>query len=253
MKRLKNTKESSDTWVSQTIEPNTYYEVQFSELFRWQNDSKVLTDIGSGDLLVNDGTTDISDVAQAINFLKDEDTVPRDSDGSPMQRVKVTTSGWAYQLHGMEITISKLDSLVSKKDDGTDFGFLTIKCYDSNGDELVTQESCDTQAVKTVVDWEPNHDYEIVGGMFRQTAPPAQDVRLWVVGVPDVPAQYGGSKLFAANVNAKFLGESLRIDGRAPKYMTYSATYHTNKLRMVFKHPEGFQHTFHVVFELFKA
>jgi hypothetical protein len=37
---------------------------------RWQNDSKVLSDIGSGNLIVSDGSSDVVDVASAINLLK---------------------------------------------------------------------------------------------------------------------------------------------------------------------------------------
>jgi hypothetical protein len=185
---------------------------------------------------------------------KSKSIMPIDSDGSPLQRVKITTSGWHYQLHGLECQTSQLDSVFSKKEDGSDFGFCTIRCYAADGSLLTIQEDCDTQAVKTVVDWEPTHDYEIVGGFFKQLSIPTSDVRLWVVGVPDVPAVYGGSKLFCANINLKFIGveEGIKVDGRAPKYMTYSATYHTNKLRMILKHDSGVKHNLNIIFEMFK-
>lgn len=70
MTKVKNTSESTDVWAGMQIPPNTYYIIESVELHRWQNDSKVLSDIGSGILLVNDGTNDISDVASAINHLK---------------------------------------------------------------------------------------------------------------------------------------------------------------------------------------
>ena len=47
--------------------------------------------------------------------------------------------------------------------------------------------------------------------------------------------------------------EGVKVDGRAPKYMTYNATYHTTKLRLVFRHAAGYKHKMHMVFELFKA
>lgn len=70
MHKFKNNKATADVWCGQSIEPAAYYEIQPGELLKWQNDSKVLSDIGSGDGVMNDGTADITDVAQAINFLK---------------------------------------------------------------------------------------------------------------------------------------------------------------------------------------
>jgi hypothetical protein len=77
---------------------------------------------------------------------------------------------------------------------------------------------------------------------------------LWVIGVPDVPAIYGGSKPFCTNVNIKYAGleEGVKVDGRAPKFMPYDATNHTNKLRLIFRHPAGFKHKLCMIFELFK-
>lgn len=254
MKKFKNNKETPDSWVGQQIQSGEYYEIQTFELFKWQNDSKVLSDIGSGYGIMNDGTADILDIANAINFLKNQDTTPKDSDGSPLQRVKISTTGWHYQLHGLEFKTSQLNSIISKKVDGTDFGFTTIKCYDSDNNELITQLDCDIQSVKTVIDWEPTYDYEIVGGTFRQSTIPASDIRMWVVGVPDIPESSGGSKAFATNLNIKFIGleESVSVDGRTPKYLTYNSTFHTNKLRIILKHVAGFKHDMHFMFELFK-
>jgi hypothetical protein len=178
-----------------------------------------------------------------------------DSDGTVLGRVKITTTGWQYRLHGVETKTSQLDSVVEKKDDGTDFGFTTIKCYDADDVELTTQGGCDTSAVKTVIDWEPTHDYEILGGLFKQLTVPTTDLRMWVIGVPDVSAEYGGSKIFMSNVNLKYVGleEGTRVDGRTPKYLTYNATYHTNKIRIVVKHTAGYKHDLHFILEIFKA
>lgn len=180
--------------------------------------------------------------------------IPRDSDGSPLQRTKMTTSGWGYQLHGIEFKTSQLNSIYSKNANGDDLGFSTIKCYDSNGNELTTQIDCALSAVKTVIDWEPTHDYEALGGFFKLTTIPVVDIRLWVIGVPDVPANYGGSKEFVSNINLKFIGleEGIKADGRTPKYMTYDVNLHTNKLRLILTHPAGYMHDLHAVFEIFK-
>ena len=84
MIKVKNKKELADIWCGMTVEPETYYELETFELHRWQNDSKVLTDIASGNLLLNNGTIDILDIATAINALKGIINNPVDSLGIPL-------------------------------------------------------------------------------------------------------------------------------------------------------------------------
>jgi hypothetical protein len=74
-KWIKNNTVSDKTWVGQLVSASTYYEIQSTEDSLWSNDSTLLTDIGSGDAIVakdDSGNTDITDVAEAINHLKDE-------------------------------------------------------------------------------------------------------------------------------------------------------------------------------------
>ena len=71
MKKIKNTQEIVDTWCGQQIQPSEYYILESFEYNKWANDSKVLSDVGSGKLRVNNGTSDIIDIATAVNFLKD--------------------------------------------------------------------------------------------------------------------------------------------------------------------------------------
>ena len=262
-KWIKNDSGSSKTWVGQVVADQLYYEIQASESFSWANNSLLLTDIASGDAVVakdDSGDTDIVDVAAAINYLKDIDSMPRDSDGSPLQRIKVTTTGWHYQLHGVEFTTSKLNSIVSKKHDATNWGFTVMKFYklvndvetEITGDDL-NQTFLDANCIKTIIDWEPTFDIDIVGGMLRQISAPSESVDLWIIAAPDIPAQYGGSKLFVSNLDLRFMGEGLNVDGKAPKFVAYDATYHSGKFRIILRHPAGFQHPLHMVFEIFKA
>ena len=218
-----------------------------------QVDGDVLDIYMKDSLSTEDNTTLDNIVSNHVGEFVPQD-VTRDSDGSEIIRTKITTSGWSYQLHGVEFETSKLDSIYSKKEDESDYGYTSIKFYDSEGVELTTQASCDLFCVKTVIDWEPNHDYEAIGGMLKLDSVPLSDLRFWVVGVPDVPAIYGGSKVFVSNVNLKYIGieEGVRADGRAPKYLIYDPVYHTNKLRLVFTHPAGFRHKLHMIFEIFK-
>ena len=264
-KYIKNNSGVTKTWVGQQLANQEYYLIQQAELVQWANNSTLLSDIGNGNAVVaksNDGTQNIVDVATAINYLKDEDLTPRDSDGSPLSRTKITTTGWHYQLHGLEFETSVKDSNYAKKADGTNFGFTVMKFYkdvsgtetEITGDDL-NQTFLDANCVKTIIDWEPTHDVEIVGGFLKQSSIPSTDVRMWVVGVPDVPEAYGGSKLFASNINLKYVGleDGVKVDGRAPKYLTYSATNHTNKIRLILRHGAGVKHKLSMIFEIFKA
>jgi hypothetical protein len=70
MKKVKNNKEINDIWCGQEIISQEYYILQSIEEVNWANNSKVLSDIGSGNLIVNNGINDITDTAEAINFLK---------------------------------------------------------------------------------------------------------------------------------------------------------------------------------------
>jgi hypothetical protein len=232
------------------IEPSAYYEIEFIELAHWQNDSKVLSDIGSGNLIVNDGASDITDVASAINHLKAVDTTQRDSDGAILSRVKVTQTGWNYQLVAVEIETSKQNGAYCKDHDGNAVTWFTHKMYDANGAETQTE----LDAVKTVVDFEPPFDYEILGGTLRQKSVPDSDMYYSVIGVPDVPANYGGSKVFVQAVDLTFIGTGteLKADGRAPKRLIYSPIYHTNKLRFQILHEAGKQHKFLQCLEFFR-
>jgi len=78
---------------------------------------------------------------------------------------------------------------------------------------------------------------------MRLTTVPSSDARVAVIGVPDVPAQMGGSKQFVQNINLKLLPitEGINADGRAAKWLKYDANLHTNKLRFIIYHAAGAQ------------
>lgn len=263
-KYIHNLSEENITYQGREVEADEFFLIPAEVETDYMSDAQLIADLANGVVKMSaNGTSDLNGNASAqVDFLKGIDLSPRDSDGSLLQRIKVTTSGWHFQLHGIEFETSKLSSIHSKKVDNTDYGFTTAKFYEDvegvetliTGEDL-TQEYLDANCIKTVIDWEATHDLEIIGGTVKQKSIPSEDLRVWVVGVPDVPAEYGGSKPFVINANLSFIGleEGIKVDGRAPKFMTYSATYHTNKLSLIFRHSAGFKHKLHMIFELFKA
>lgn len=187
------------------------------------------------------------------NYKTSANVTYSDADGAALGRTKVTQSGWQYHLQGLEFTTADRDSVVNKDENGNDLGFATMKLYDANGDE-VTTELGESSAVKTVIDWEPTFDYEILGGTIRSAANIVEDIYAYVIAVPDIPKAFGGSKDFICCLNLKFIGanDKIEADGRAAKKMIYDAVNHTNKIRVVLTHPAGIKRSLSLVLELFK-
>lgn len=181
-----------------------------------------------------------------------------DTDGANIVRLKAAKKGWSFWALPPEITTSTLTgSLYCKDSAGNDISGLSCKIYDANNAEITTAGILNANlltCVKTVLDIELPFDHELIGGALRIHSNPAQDVRLWIVGAPDIPAQYGGSKEFASGINLKFLApdSSFEVDGRVTKYITYNAQNHSGKIRIILKHPAGLQVNLQIVMHLYR-
>jgi len=79
--KLKNNTATNGSWLGQTIVAGEYYDISES-IMNWQ-DEDILAAISSGDLIVNDGTVDITDPVQGWNWVLGN-TMPMSStvDGS---------------------------------------------------------------------------------------------------------------------------------------------------------------------------
>ena len=181
-----------------------------------------------------------------------------DTDGAFIVRPKAAKKGWSFWAVPIELTTSTLSGSVYCKDAaGTDISGITCKIYDNNNAEITTAGLLNANlntCVKTILDFEPAFDFEMIGGELRINSNPAQDIRMWIIGAPDIPAQYGGSKEFASGVNLKFMApdSSFQIDGRVTKYVTYNAATHQGKLRVLLKHPAGTQVNMQFVIHLYR-
>jgi hypothetical protein len=202
-----------------------------------------------------DMSTELTDYENNYQADANKKLNPKDSDGSTLTRSKIAPTGWTYQLHSMEFESCVKNSIYSKDVSNADTNFGTIKFYDAGDVELTEQadiENASTGAVKTVIDWMPTYDYEVIGGVFKQLVLPASDIRMWVIGVPDI-----SDKDFVFGVNLKFVSvnDGIKADGRAPKRLNYNSPpgYDTNKMRVVLRHDAGFKHKMAMIFEIFKA
>jgi hypothetical protein len=177
-----------------------------------------------------------------------------DSDGAHMSRIKVAPSGWNFQLRGVEFDTSTLDSVYNRDANDVALTDTTLNMYDAAGALITEQSVADTDCVKTVIDIEPPYDIYIAGGKIKFVTTPTENVRIAVIGVPDVPAAYGGNKHFVQNINLKFIAavDGVNADGRAAKWLQYSATYHTNKIRFIVHHPAGHKMSIEIILEVYK-
>jgi len=72
---LKNNSGQSKDYLGKTINSGEYRLIPESERVKWANNSTILIDIANSDLIVarmNDSNSDITDVNEAINFLKSD-------------------------------------------------------------------------------------------------------------------------------------------------------------------------------------
>lgn len=180
-----------------------------------------------------------------------------DTDGAAIVRTKAAKKGWSFWAVPIEITTATLATMFCQTSDGSNIPWVSCKIYDGNNNEITTPGLANINlagCVKTVIDVEPTFDYEIIGGALRINSNPAQDIRLWIVGAPDIPAQFGGSKEFASGINLKFMApdSSFEIDGRVTKFLQYSAQTHQGKMRIILKHPAGVQVNMQMVIHIYR-
>ena len=256
--KIKNTSGSVNTYAGKEFAIDEEYTIPTDgNRIKWQTHTTVLAAIASGNVMIGDGSEYFTDINQALDWLKGNITLPSDIDGVPLSRTKITKTGWHFQAQTLELITSKLDSVYNKDSDGNDLGFTSIKYYNANNDELIApnQGTLDTDCVKTVITWEPTYDYEIIGGTLYQSTIPANDVRLWIIAVPDLTVEQGGSVPFAeGGLNLKHMGTGaiMELDGKSPKLMSYNNTYHTNKFQLIVKHSVGDQNPLMLVFKIFE-
>lgn len=176
-----------------------------------------------------------------------------DTDGATLSRVKVAPTGWNFNYRMIEIQLATVDGISNLDVNGLDVKDATIKIYDGNN-VLITDPALQGTAVKTVVDLEPPYNVCVAGGCLRMDTHPVSDVILNVVAVPDIPAIYGGSKVFIQNVNLSYIDGSigLNADGRAAKQLNYNPVLHTNRFRFQFTHEAGYQFWCAILMEIYK-
>lgn len=162
-----------------------------------------------------------------------------------------------FALRCMSFYTSKLDSIhnVNPLNDD-DIGDLTMSLFKKANGTWVA--ATDIDATKTVIDWEPQYNSEMIGGTLDLPSGLAggstDEWFLACIGVPDYPSQYGGSLVYLTETNLEAVTRThVDLDGRATSYMAYNfgGAPHTNRIRFIFKHPAGAQKRFQIQIDHF--
>ncbi len=180
-----------------------------------------------------------------------------EDENAQLVRLKYAPIGWHYQAHCLEVTTSTVGGLYSKKHDGTDTGFSTLKFYRADGTEITSglQADLDLDCVKTRIVWQANHSFEIISGQIRNLIDPLDnDVRLDVVVAPHIPYAYGGTKVFIQKLNLKYIREKteLKTDGRASKTITYDPVNFSHRFHFDLTHAAGSKTSHMIALEFYK-
>ena len=186
----------------------------------------------------------------------------RDSTGRAINRSAIAIKGATYCGYGFEFFTSTLASVTCKKIEFTEAGIPYendcasipgIKLYNASKVEITTAPN-ETNCVLTCIEFElPDEDYEVLGGTIYMDNTPLNDFKVYVVGVPDVPAGSGGRKQMVRMINMKTVGKKYIVDGRASKAMVFEPTYHTSKLGFYIAHNAGVSEKVHIILDIFRT
>ncbi len=265
------------TYEGVPIADDTFYQIPSAMLSEYQNNADLLADLAAGTAAMSSNGTDEIDgnESQHVAFLLSLDLSPKDADGTPLTHTKHTKTGWHYEPRSLDFVTSKHLSLYNRKhdgntmSDGTDYGDATLKFYDDAGVELSYQqtgheEETDGQfqtrlsmyCVRSIMDWQPTYDMDIIGGILMVRGAPVVDTYMWTIVAPDIPEFMGGSVPHVAggwNLSFFTANDKIIVNGRGSKTIVYDPVYNSNKFRTVVKHAVGAQIGLQMVYEHFKA
>lgn len=176
--------------------------------------------------------------------------IEKDPNGAVFGRLKIVPTGWKYCAYGINVTTSKYSGALEVFKDGVaDTAINTShKIYDGTNTEI-TSTLNELTAVKTVITVEPTYDIYVISGRVAQST---ARILMDVIVAPDIPAGSGGSIYFAQNLNVKKF-YNLVTDGKAPKLISYNATYHTGKFKFVLFYPVTTQEEVSIIIEAYRA
>lgn len=204
---------------------------------------------------------------------------PKDSDGRPLTRDVVTEPDWHYSPRSLDFYTSKLKSLYNRShlcdpsnlttggtiDGSLDLGDAWMHFFDGTNTELIQgQDELDADfqtrltgnCTKTVIEFEPPWDYDVIGAKLQIRNPPADRAYFWFVAAPDIPTMYGGSVVFmGGGMNLHFFSEyeTFYCDAKTVSRVQYDPTYHSGKIAIFAKHNVGVQIGIQMIYKFYSG
>lgn len=287
-KVLKNTTSSDLTIAGQLIAAFGQYTIQVVEDKKFSEDDFLISKISSGEIVVNDGISDLS-ISSAVLYL--QGSFPRqieisDKDGDT-DGIKVTTKyapdGFYQRLHEIEFTTSTVGGAIHDKDmNNVDTGYSSCDFFeDVAGVETLmvspTQTDLDTKCIRTDYKFMPDVDYMVKSGVVTHQEiidiGVKGEIYMWG-SMLDVDPSLNAFGLFPIEVLGGGMAMSF-VNARTPvglKGVNGTMLYHaavtnpaggdpiamppglgTNRIKFVMRHNVGVKHRFQAIFEIFKA
>lgn len=245
--------QSSKFLVTQHDDDGSMYTV-----YGYDGPEVVLCYVWKGELVGNRGITQEQNDANKADFetnYKPTSNRPieaRTADGRAEVRHTTAKRTTNFNLRVLSFYTARSGSMhnINPVND-TDFGDALMCNYDVSG-SLVTDPEMSGSMVKTVIDWEPHYNYEVIGGYVHTPSSLMNGTTdqwyLGVIGVPDLPVQMYGSVPYISETNIEAVTTRVvESDGCAVSFLPYKFYgYPTNKLRFIFKHPPGAQQRFQI-------
>lgn len=221
-------------------ESDSYYEIEAYDgpVVRKLTMSKVPSD-----------TTDLDDFV--ANYLPYANSPQSDGTGRTVVKTAASMKGTTY-LSDMATIVTGLSATSLKWDETA--GNYTAKFYNASNVEVTAN---DATCVKTIVNYAPPEQYEIIGGNVHVRALATQSCVMWVIGGATDLAGVSPTavKEMVRHLDLECVQIGVDTDGRASKFMALSTAgvpVPTNKLRFIIRHAAGYQYKFSVSVEIFR-
>jgi hypothetical protein len=202
-----------------------------------------------------------------------------DEEGRPYTKDVITEPIWHYSPRSLDFYTSKHESLYNRShlcdpnnvttggtiDGSLDLGDASMHFFDGTNTALTQgaeESDVDFQTrltgncTKTVIEFEPHWDYDVIGAKLQIRNPPSDRAYFWFVAAPDIPAEYGGSVVFmGGGMNLHFFSESetFYCDAKTVSRVTYDSVYHSGKVAIVAKHNVGVQIGIQMIYKFYSA
>lgn len=191
-----------------------------------------------------------------------------DSDQSQVTKPKTTKTGWHFEPRCISWVTGSYNSLHNVKHTGADHGDATLKFWDTNRNEILRssyasdglyQAALTLNCRFTVMDWWPQVDIDIIGGVLFVKNVVAASAYGYIIGAPAIPAFLGGNVAFnTGGFDFSFFYQlggagQFKNDGRGVKTLVYDPIYRSNEMRFLLEHPAGYNAGIMIMYEEFKA